>query len=238
MKTFTIENGTNNITFHATAQDAQAVADAQSFRNEAGLAKLAAHWPTARLVEIWNSLPGETPVKKFKDRATAVTRIWRAIQGLDEAPVPADVDVVVRKNDPDTENPAAALVSRDDAGETLAAGTVTPEGSEGVSDMPPVAPQTPDVAPAGPRSNRKPGRAKKATDGAHSAPREGSKASQVIAMLKRREGATLEEIMSAMGWQKHTTRAMLSAGGSLTKNHGLIVTSEMVGETRRYSIKS
>ena len=67
---------------------------------------------------------------------------------------------------------------------------------------------------------------------------EGSKASQVIAMLKREGGTTLEQIMSAMGWQKHTTRAMLSAGGSLTKNHGLVVTSEKLGEKRIYSIKA
>jgi hypothetical protein len=51
-------------------------------------------------------------------------------------------------------------------------------------------------------------------------PRAESKTSQVIAMLKREGGTTLEEIMTAMGWQKHTTRAMLSFGGSLTKNHG------------------
>jgi hypothetical protein len=69
-------------------------------------------------------------------------------------------------------------------------------------------------------------------------PREGSKTNQVIAMLKREGGTTLEEIMTAMGWQKHTTRAMLSAGGSLTKNHGLVITSEKVGEKRTYSIKA
>ena len=57
-------------------------------------------------------------------------------------------------------------------------------------------------------------------------------------MLKREGGTTLEEIMSAMGWQKHTTRAMLSAGGSLTKKHGLVVTSEKVGDTRTYKIKA
>ena len=56
-------------------------------------------------------------------------------------------------------------------------------------------------------------------------------------MLKRPEGTTIEEIMSAMGWLKHTTRAMLSAGGSITKNHGLTVTSEKVGNQRRYYIK-
>ena len=76
---------------------------------------------------------------------------------------------------------------------------------------------------------------KPATDGQ---PREGSKTSRVIAMLKREGGTTLEEIMTAMGWQKHTTRAMLSAGGSLTKNHGLIIVSEKVGDRRTYSIKA
>lgn len=97
--------------------------------------------------------------------------------------------------------------------------------------------QAPDVAPAVPPATKKATRAKKATDGAKDAPREGSKASQVIAMLKRPEGTTVEEIMQKMGWLKHTTRALLSAGGSITRNHGLTVTSEKVGETRRYYIK-
>jgi len=57
-------------------------------------------------------------------------------------------------------------------------------------------------------------------------------------MLKRKGGTTLEEIMKAMGWQKHTTRALLSAGGSLTKKHGLVVISEKVGDKRTYSIKA
>jgi hypothetical protein len=35
MKTFTIETETNNITLHATIQEAEAVANAQRFRNEA-----------------------------------------------------------------------------------------------------------------------------------------------------------------------------------------------------------
>ena len=47
MKTFTIENETNNITIHITVQDAEALANAERFRNEAGLAKLAADWPAA-----------------------------------------------------------------------------------------------------------------------------------------------------------------------------------------------
>jgi hypothetical protein len=44
MKIFTIENETNNITLHTTIQDAEAVANAERFRNEAGLAKLAVDW--------------------------------------------------------------------------------------------------------------------------------------------------------------------------------------------------
>jgi hypothetical protein len=84
MKAFTIENETNNIMVHATATEAEALEHAVSFRNEAGLAKLAADWPTARLIEIWNSLPGVTPVKKFTNRDTAVRRIWAQVQNLGE----------------------------------------------------------------------------------------------------------------------------------------------------------
>src|SRR3569623_200058 len=83
MKIFTIESETNNIMIHPSVDEAESVANAVLFRNEAGLAKLAAGWPVARLVEIWNSLPGDTPVAKFKDRATAVSRIWKAIQTLE-----------------------------------------------------------------------------------------------------------------------------------------------------------
>jgi hypothetical protein len=61
MKIFTIENETNNIPLHATVQDAEAVVNAETFRSQFGLNKLAADWPAARLVEIWNSLPGVKP---------------------------------------------------------------------------------------------------------------------------------------------------------------------------------
>ena len=87
MKYFTIDNE-NNITLHASAQEADAVPNTERFSTPASLGKLAERWPAARLVEIWNSLPGATPVKKFTDRATAVTRIWKAIQSLGETPSP------------------------------------------------------------------------------------------------------------------------------------------------------
>ncbi len=93
MKIFTLENETNNIILHATVQNAEAVANADTFRSEAGLNKLAAEWPAARLVEVWNSLPGAAPVKKFKDRQTAVSRIWKAIQTLGQTSPAADKPV-------------------------------------------------------------------------------------------------------------------------------------------------
>jgi len=85
MKMFTIETETNNVTVHATATQAEAVPAAERFSTEAGLAKLAADWPAARLAEIWNSLPGAKPVHKFTDRKKAVARIWKAIQSLGQS---------------------------------------------------------------------------------------------------------------------------------------------------------
>ena len=104
----------------------------------------------------------------------------------------------------------------------------------------PVTPQTPDVAPEEAPAKTKASRAKKtpvAATGA-SGPREGSKTSRVIEMLKREGGITLQELMTEMGWQQHTTRALMSAGGSLAKKHGLTVVSTK-GEngSRTYSLK-
>jgi len=81
MTTFTID-ADNNITAHASVAEAKAVAGAERFSNEGALAKLAADWTAARLVEIYNSLTGVTPVKKFKNRNTAAARIWSNIQSL------------------------------------------------------------------------------------------------------------------------------------------------------------
>ena len=87
MKTFTIDSE-NNITVFASQQQAKTSdqTGAVIFTTQEELAKLAEGWPGGRLVEIWNSLPGATPVKKFTDRKTAIARIWKAIQSLQPAP--------------------------------------------------------------------------------------------------------------------------------------------------------
>jgi Protein of unknown function (DUF3489) len=41
-------------------------------------------------------------------------------------------------------------------------------------------------------------------------PRRGSKLAEVIALLSRNRGASVEELISATGWLPHTTRAALT----------------------------
>src|SRR5216684_1023289 len=83
MSTFTIDND-NNITTHASSQEATLVdgAGGTQFNSEATLANVSSDWPMSRLVDIWNSISGNTVVKKFQDRKKAVARIWKAIQRL------------------------------------------------------------------------------------------------------------------------------------------------------------
>jgi hypothetical protein len=109
MKNFTIENETNNIIIHGSAKEAEAFPNSERFGNEAALAKLAAEWPAARLVEIWNSLPGEARVRKFKDRATAIWRIWKAIQNLGELPPATEEPTPIPGTVPPTDLPETAL---------------------------------------------------------------------------------------------------------------------------------
>src|SRR5947209_7670967 len=80
MTTFTID-ADNSITAFGTKQEAESV-QGESFSTQQELAELAGKWPANRLVEVWNGLPGLSPVKKFTDRKSALARIWKAIQSL------------------------------------------------------------------------------------------------------------------------------------------------------------
>ncbi len=154
----------NNIT--TLEADAGIPANAQQFTSEKEFGKLAADWPAERLVEIWNSLPGDKPVKKFTSRTTAVGRIWKAIQSL--GPVAAKRSPTAARKKPKTVGKAT--------------GAVRPATA-----------------------------------------RDGSKKSEVIAMLSRKEGATLAAIMKATGWQAHSVRGFIS--GALIKRSGIKVES-------------
>ena len=65
--------------------------------------------------------------------------------------------------------------------------------------------------------------------------RDNSKQAQVIAMLRRPEGATIAQICEETGWQSHTVRGTFA--GSLKKKLGLVITSiKKDGSQRCYRI--
>ncbi len=61
-----------------------------------------------------------------------------------------------------------------------------------------------------------------------------SKQHEVIAMLRRPEGATVDEVASATGWQRHTVRGVFS--GTLKKKLGLTIASAEEERGRVYRI--
>lgn len=67
-------------------------------------------------------------------------------------------------------------------------------------------------------------------------PKEGSKIALIVGLLQRPEGTTLDEMMAATGWQKHTVRGAL-AGALKTKHHHEIDTTKDESG-RRYFIRS
>src|SRR3954471_22795329 len=81
MTIFTIDQD-NNITAVAPGKKADSNPETGRFRSAKELAKVTRKWPASRFIEIWNSLPGVSPVRKFTSRQVAATRIWKAIQNL------------------------------------------------------------------------------------------------------------------------------------------------------------
>ena len=207
MTTFTI-NEQNEITAFASREEATAATTTpfDAFATQKELAELAAAWPADRFAEIWNSLTGVTPVKKFKNPKTAISRIWDRIQGLGEAAQP-------------TAEPTKPKARRKAAG-----------GAQGAK-----------VAPAKGKATKKATPAKKAPKGKKakakdSGPREGSKTAQVVALLQRKNGATLVEIMEKMGWQKHTVRGFMA--GAMKKARYTVESFKPEGGERTYRINA
>lgn len=66
-------------------------------------------------------------------------------------------------------------------------------------------------------------------------PRTGTKQAKLIEMLRAEGGATIDEIVVALGWRPHTVRGALA--GALKKKLGIAITSEKVeGRGRAYMI--
>jgi hypothetical protein len=96
------------------------------------------------------------------------------------------------------------------------------------------APTAPAQAPLKPKAT-------KGTTGKDGAPapkhREGTRMATVVGLLERAGGATLEEIVAATSWQKHSVRGFISTLGS---KHGYTVTSvrREADQARVYTIKN
>ena len=207
MKTFTID-AENNISAFATPEEAAATTATpfDTFSSQKELVSLVGQWPAERLVAIWNSLPGVKPVKSFKSAKAAASRIWECIQGLGDAPKPEA-------------KPAKPKADKKAKGSA----------------------QAPKGAPAKARATNKTTaaknapKAKKAGKVEESAgPREGSKTAQVVAMLQRKNGATLSEIMEKMGWLKHTVRGFMA--GAMKKVGYTVESFKPEGGERTYRI--
>jgi hypothetical protein len=88
------------------------------------------------------------------------------------------------------------------------------------------APTEPTQAATAPAAAKRKAKAKapklaKAAPADKPAPRAGTKQSRMIELLERPEGATVEQIAAATGWQHHTIRGAIS--GALKKKLGLNV---------------
>jgi len=200
MTIFTI-NQQKQIVAFATQDEAAAATQTpfDSFTNQQELVDLAAAWPADRLVAIWNNLPGVTHVKKFKDRKTALTRIWKQLQLPDASSQPK-------------------------AEQKATGGAQAAKGAPAKAK----ATQKATVVKNAPKA-KKAARPQEAA-----APRQGSKAATVVAMLQRKNGATLDEIALKMGWQRHTVRGFIA--GAMKKAGHVVESFKPEGGERSYRI--
>jgi DNA-binding IclR family transcriptional regulator len=56
-------------------------------------------------------------------------------------------------------------------------------------------------------------------------PEKGTRAAQLVAMLRRKQGATLGDIVKATAWKPHTARAALTG----IRKHGFVIASDKPG---------
>src|ERR1019366_6030966 len=200
MTTFTIDEQNNISPFSNQEEAAAATATPfDSFGSQKELAELAKAWPAERLVAIFNSLTGVTPVESFKSSKAAASRIWERIKGLGDAA------------QPETE-PAKPKAHKKAKGRAQSAQGAPTKGKTSKKATP---------AKKAAKAKKVAKKAKPAKE--PKAARTGSKSEEVIALLKRKGGATMTEIVALTGWQKHTTRGWVS--GFLGKKMGITVES-------------
>jgi hypothetical protein len=190
-----------------TAHDATPAAqdNVVAFATEKELTKLSADWPITRFVEVWNAFAGAPPFGDLKPVKKFTDR-KTAVARIWKA-IQTLGEELLRANIRDTEA-------------KLKAARTVPDHAQ------PAAPVAPKKAKAAKQA---------ATKDAAPTTRDGSKKAIVLDMLKRTDGATLADIMSATSWQAHSVRGFIS--GSLGKKMGLTVESfKRQDGTRAYKL--
>jgi hypothetical protein len=207
--TFTIDDE-NNITAHGTPEEAAAATATpfDSFSTQKEFAELAKGWPAERLVAIWNSLAGVTPVESFKSTKAAISRIWTRIQGLGETAKSAAQQ-------------AKSKAKRKAKAGARAAKVAPAKAKAGKNASP---------AKKAPKSRTKAKVAKPEV-------RDGSKTAKILDLLKRPGGVTSKELMKATGWQPHSIRGFLSGTVNKKMGLAVTSTKREDGE-RCYSVKA
>ncbi len=108
-------------------------------------------------------------------------------------------------------------------------------GPDGKSDQEPAVkkrqPKKPQPKKRRGRAASKPAAAKSKGKQSPPAVRQGTKQALLINLLKRKDGASIDDIVKATGWQAHSVRGAIS--GALKKKLGLTVTSERVEKRGR-----
>jgi hypothetical protein len=157
-----------------------------------------------------------------------------AIIEAELVPEPGQVETETARPEEDTTLQAEiepVTLTAPDAGE--AAETVANVGAQEPQGAPEEETATEKTSPTkkAPKAKKaaKPAKADESTG-----PREGSKTAQVVAMLKTPCGATLEDIMTKMGWQKHTVRGFMA--GAMKKAGYTVESFKSEAGARSYRI--
>jgi hypothetical protein len=178
-----------------------------TFTTQEDLATMTKDWAASRLVEVWNSFAGAPPF--------------------------ADLKEVKRFTDR-----KSAVARIWNAAERLGAQVEKEEAAIASKPAPAAKPKKAGSKPTAAKGA--PAKAK-ATKGAKlrdtpAGIREGSKTAQVVAMLQRKNGTTLAEIMDKMGWQRHTVRGFVA--GAMKKAGYTVESFKPEGGERTYRINS
>jgi hypothetical protein len=197
-------DGDNNIAVHPNKGEAikEAGEAGTTFATEERLSQATASWPASNLVDVWNGFAGAPPfaelkeVKKFTNHKIAAMRIWNAVQRLASA---------LEQEKPVEVSPTPAPAKQEKPAKAAKPAKVARTA----------APKAPAKTKATKETTKK---------DAAAAPkqREGTRLATVVALLERDGGATMDEIIAATSWQKHTVRGFIS---TLASKHGFNVTS-------------